>query len=108
MAGPPWPFKVDGPLHQIREERNDTKRWNLGASPADRDRRHSPRAGGHWAQDVVGAGGRHPPGHRPVGMVTRLVGVGVLNAQRVVMLRKALGLAIPQPLLIRADEVIQG
>jgi hypothetical protein len=40
-------------------------------------------------------------------MVTRLVGVGVLNAQRVAMLRKALGLTIPQALLVRADEVIQ-
>jgi len=41
-----------------------------------------------------------------VGMVTRLVGVGVLNAQRVVMLRKALE-SIPPSLLLRADEVIQ-
>jgi len=40
-------------------------------------------------------------------MVTRLVGVGVLNAQRVVMLRKALGLTIPPSLLLRADELIQ-
>jgi hypothetical protein len=40
-------------------------------------------------------------------MVTRLVGVGVLNAQRVVMLTKALGLTIPQSLLLRADELIQ-
>ncbi len=37
-------------------------------------------------KNVVGPGGSHPPGHCPVGMVTRLVGVGVLNAQRVVML----------------------
>jgi hypothetical protein len=35
-------------------------------------------------------------------MVTRLVGVGVLNAQRVVMLREALE-SVPQSLLLRAD-----
>ncbi len=41
-----------------------------------------------------------------MGMVTRPVGVGVLNAQRVVMLRKALE-SIPPSLLLQADEIIQ-
>jgi hypothetical protein len=40
-------------------------------------------------------------------MVTRLVCVGVLNAQRVVVLTKKLGLTIPPSLLLRAEEVIQ-
>jgi len=40
-------------------------------------------------------------------MVTRLVCVGVLNAQRVAMLMRALSLTIPQSLLLRADELIQ-
>jgi hypothetical protein len=40
-------------------------------------------------------------------MVTRLVCVGVLNAQRVVVLTKELGLTIPPSLLLRAEEVIQ-
>jgi hypothetical protein len=39
-------------------------------------------------------------------MVTRVVGVGVLNAQRVVILTKAVR-TIPEFLLPRADEVIQ-
>ena len=42
-----------------------------------------------------------------MGMVTRLVGVGVLNAQRVITLTKALALTISPSLLLRADEVIQ-
>jgi hypothetical protein len=40
-------------------------------------------------------------------MVTRLVCVGVLNAQRVVVLTKELGLTIPPSLLLRAEDVIQ-
>jgi hypothetical protein len=40
-------------------------------------------------------------------MVTRLVCVGVLNAQRVVVLTKELGLTIRPSLLLRAEEVIQ-
>ncbi len=56
---------------------------------------------------MVGACGGDPAGHGLVGMVIRLVGVGVLNAQRVVMLMKVLGLTIPQSLVLRADEVIE-
>jgi hypothetical protein len=39
-------------------------------------------------------------------MVTRLVCVGVLNAQRAMMLRKALE-SIPPSLLLRADQIIE-
>ncbi len=55
----------------------------------------------------MGACGGDPAGHGRVGMVTRLVCVGVLNAQKLVMLTKALGLTIPQSVLVRADQVIE-